>query len=391
VNFRARPSALLVGLIGAIIALAVAHGRVSPYNNYVLFAQALLHGQLYIDSMWPGASIDAVLWNGHRYIVNDPVPGVLMLPLVAAFGLYANETMVSCLMCGVAIGAAWALLTRLGVATAASWWLVAFALCGTDLLWCSMLGDVWFMAQTCAVAFGMLALVELAGARRGWLVALWTSLAIGSRFTEIMAVPVILFWIFDGFRERERRPREAIAALITFVPFGIIWIAYNLARWNVPWDAGHTIFYHQDPYLGDPYGSPFGIGNIPMQLWYFFVQLPDFQRTFPWVIPEFAGTALTYTSPALLLAAFARRPRRLVITLWIATLLVAIPSLLYYVAGGSQFGMRHALDVLPFLIALMALAASEGLAVIWRALIVWSVAVGAYGIWIWNHYVRPGM
>ncbi len=382
-------NALIVGLLGAIAALLVAHGRVTPYDNYVLFADALRHGQLYLRE-WPGPSIDAVLFEGKRYIVNDPVPGILILPLVALVGTRANETLLACLLCGVALGAAWELLERLGVNQRVSVWLTAFFLLGTDLLWCSMLGDVWFVAQTSCVAFTMLALVELAGRRRGWLVGLWFALAVGSRFTVVMALPVVLWWVWDGFLARERRPRELLSALVALAPFALLWVAYNEARWHVPWDAGHTIFYHQDPYMGSATGSPFGLGNVVVQLWSFFVQPPQFQADYPYVVPLAVGTALWFTSPALGLAFLAREPRRLVVSLWLAVLLVAGPSLLYYANGGSQFGMRHALDFEPFVLALMGLAARRGLPVLGRALIVWSAAAGAWGCWFWNVFLRPG-
>ncbi len=381
---------LLIGLLTAIVALLVAHGRVTPYNNYVLFAESLLRGHLWIDPLWPGPAIDAVLFDGHRYIVNDPVPGILILPLVALVHLHANQTLLACLMCGVAGGAAWSLLGRLGVRREDAAWLLVFLLLGTDLLWCSMLGDVWFIAQTSAVAFMLLTLCELTGARRGWLVALWYALAIGSRFTVVMALPVVLWWVWDGFLVGERRPRELVAAVLTLVPFAVLWVAYNLARWHVPWDAGHTIFYHEDPYVGSGVGSPFSLHNVPMQLWSFFVLPPDHQHAPPYLIPSQLGTALWLTSPALLLALFARRPRRLVTSLWVATFLAAGPSLLYYVNGGAQFGMRHALDFEPFLFTLMGLAAAPGLGIVWRVLIGWSAIAGAWGIWYWNAVVRPG-
>ena len=380
---------LLIGLLSAIVALLVAHGRVTPYNNYVLFAESLLHGHLWIDQLWPGPAIDAVLFDGHRYIVNDPVPGILILPLVALVHLHANQTLLACLLCGVAGGAAWALFARLGVPRAAAAWLLVFLMVGTDLLWGSMLGDVWFIAQTSAVAFMLLALYELAGERRGWLVALWYALAIGSRFTVVMALPVVLWWTFDGFLVRERRPRALRGALLTLVPFVVLWVAYNVARWHVPWDAGHTIFFHEDS-IGSPVGSPFSLRNVPWQLWSFFVLPPDHQHAPPYLVPSQLGTALTYTSPALLLALFARRPAHLVVSLWIATFLAAGPSLLYYVNGGAQFGMRHALDFEPFLLTLMALAATPKLGVVWRALIGWSAIAGLWGIWYWNAVVRPG-
>jgi hypothetical protein len=386
-------NAVLVGLLGAIVALAFAHGRVTPYDNYVLLASSLLHGHIWIDRLWPGPEIDAVLFEGHRFVVNDPVPALLILPLVAFVGINANQTLLAALLCGVATGAAWALLERLGVTNRVAIWLVVFFLAGTDLLWCSMLGDVWFIAQTSAVAFMLLALCELAGKRRGWLIALWTALALGSRFTLVMALPVLLWWVWDGFLERERRPRSALAFVATLSPFFVLWVAYNVARWHVPWDAGHTIFYHQDPFMGSPGGSPFGFENVPVELYSFFVVAPRLHGTFPYIEPAAFGTALWFTSPALLLALLALTPRRLVIALWVAVVLVAGPSLLYYANGGSQFGMRHALDFEPFVLVLMGLATRVNLGAVWRVaqgLIVWSAAAGVYGCWYWNTFVRHG-
>ena len=386
-------NAVLAGLLGAIVALAFAHGRHSPYDNYVLLASSLLHGHIDIDALWRDSSIDAVLFEGHRYIVNDPVPAVLILPLVMIVGTAANQTLLACLLCGLAVGAAWALLERIGVTNRATIWLVVFFLAGTDLLWCSMLGDVWFIAQTSAVAFVLLALCELAGKRRGWLVGLWTALALGSRFTLVMALPVMLWWAWDGFLIRERRPRSALAFALALLPFFVLWVAYNEARWHVPWDAGHTVFYHQDPYMGAPTGSPFALANVPVELYSFFVVPPRWHAEFPYLEPLAFGTALWFTSPALLFALLAREPRRLVASLWMATLLVAGPSLLYYANGGSQFGMRHALDFAPFLLVLMGLAARQGRTVSWRvaqALIAWSVCAGVWGCWYWNTYMRAG-
>jgi hypothetical protein len=256
-----------------------------------------------------------------------------------------------------------------------------------------MLGDVWFIAETSAVAFTMLALCELAGRGRGWLVAIWMALALGSRFTLVMALPVVLWWVATGFRLPARRPREALAFVATLVPFFGVWVAYNLARWGVPWDAGHTVFYHQDPFMGSPSGSPFALANVPMELYSFFVVPPVFHPTFPYVEPLAFGTALWFTSPALLFALFAREPRRLVVSLWIAVVLTAGPSLLYYANGGSQFGMRHALDFAPFLLVLMGLATRTNPGAVWRgaqALMAWSVAAGAYGIWYWDAILRSG-
>ena len=377
----------IVGVVAFIISALFAHGRSAPYNNYVLFADALLHGHLWID--WPGAYIDAVLFEGHRYIVNDPIPGILMVPFVALFGRAANETLVSCVLAGVAVAAGWRLARNLGVSAANADWLAAFLLLGTDLMWCAMIGDVWYMAHVACIAFLLLALCELTGKGRPWLVMIWFALACGSRFTVILTLPAFAYWIAFGFLDERKRIRSLVPALAAFAPFALLWVGYNEARWHVPWDSGHTIFFHQDTQAGaGEGGSPFSFENFSYQLWSFFVQGPTFQSHAPFVIPTQNGVALTWTSPALLLALFARAPRRLLVSLWIAAILAAGPAFLYYVNGFVQFGMRHALDFEAFLFVLMALAARRGLHCIWLTLIAYSALTGIWGSWFWNTVYR---
>jgi hypothetical protein len=105
-------------------------------------------------------------------------------------------------------------------------------------------------------------------------------------------------------------------------------------------------------------------------------------------VPRYSGLALTWSSPALLCAFFARRPREIVVAMWVATVLVAIPSLLYFVNGYSQFGMRHALDFEPFLLVLMTLYLRERFPLWAKVLFVYSLAVGAWGVWFWRVFYR---
>ncbi|HEY8313335.1 MAG TPA: hypothetical protein VIG51_04095 [Candidatus Baltobacteraceae bacterium] len=378
-----------------VITLVFSHLRSTPYNNYTLFAYALLHGRLWID--WPGAYIDAVLWHGHRYIVNDPLPGFFMLPLVAIFGMAANQTFLAVVLCAIAVGAAWELCERLGCSERTSLWLCAFFLAGTSLAWCSMLGDVWFVAQSSAVCLMTLALAELAGKNRTWLVMLLYAAAIASRFTVVMALPVIAYLTASGGLRASLPARATVhelgrrgaAMAVVLVPAALLWVTYNLVRWGVPWDSGHTIFFHEDS-VGSATGSPFSLANVPYQLWSLFVQYPDFSGTFPWIRPSFSGVALTWTSPALILAFFTRRPLHVVTALWVATLLAAGPNLLYYVNGYAQYGMRHALDFMPFLFVLMIFAARQRLARWAEILIAYSCIASTYGVWYWNAIVRNG-
>ena len=375
---RPRP-AYVAGVAAFIITALLSHFRATPYDNYVLLAQAILHGRLWID--WPGPYIDALQYAGHYYVIEAPMPALLLLPAVAIFGT-ANQTLLAMVLAAVAVGAGWELGERFGLSRTANAWLCGFLLAGTDLLWCAMLGDVWFIAHVCAVCFTMLALVELAGKRRGWLVALVAACAVESRFTMIAAVPIYAYLV-----ARERRRRDAVAFTAVLAGGAVLWALYNQARWGTWSDIGYTTWYHQDQ-AGMPTGSPFRLTYVPYQLWSFFVQLPARLPAFPWLRPEFSGVALTWTSPALALAFFARRPALWVAALGIAAALTAIPNFLYYVNGFAQFGMRHALDFEPFVVALMMLAARDRLEWWGKALIAYSVAVGLWGCWYWLTFVR---
>jgi hypothetical protein len=351
----------------------------------VLLADALLHGHTWIQ--WPGAYIDALAYNGQHYVIEAPLPAILLLPYVAVAGVAANQTLLACILAGVSIGAAWRLGERIGVSSTTNTWLCAFLLAGTDLLWCAMLGDVWFIAHVSAVCFTMLALAEVFGNRRGWLVALWAVCAAESRFTMALVLPVYAALLAGTDWKAARTSLLAFCGVIAGA--AALWALYNLSRWGTVADIGYTTWYHQDQ-VGMPTGSPFRLQYLGYELWSFFVQRPDFASAYPWIRPSFSGVALTWTSPALVYALWARGPRLQIAALWTATILTAVPNFLYYVNGFAQYGMRHALDFIPFLFALMLFAARERLALWAKALIVYSCFANFYGVWFWNVFVRSG-
>jgi hypothetical protein len=381
------------GLV-ALFAILVADGfRATPYNNFVLLAEAFAHGRVWID--WPGPYIDALPFHGRYYVIEAPLPAVLLLPFVLLRGTAVNQAWLAAALGGVATFAGWGICVRLGTSLRARIALCGFLLLGTDLFWCATFGDVWFIAHVASVAATLLALRELFGRRRGWLVALFGACAVESRFSLVLALPVyaalLAFGMGTAREPRAVRARSLVAFVLVLVPFVVLWITYNEARWHVPYDLGYTAWYHQDS-AGSPFGSPFQLRYFGYQVESFFVQAPEIGPIVPYVVPSLAGVALTWTSPALLIALLARGPWRITLAMWVATLLTAFPNFIYYVDGYAQFGMRHALDFEPFLFVLMALALRRPLALAWRALcavaIGYSMLVGGWGVWFWRVVLR---
>ena len=380
---------LIAVAVAFVIVVVVSHLRASPYNNYVLLAQALSHGHVWID--WPGAYIDAVAYGARHYIIEAPLPALALIPFVVLFETSVNQTLLAAAFAAVAIGATWTLGERFNLTPATNAWMCAFALAGTDLLWCASLGDVWFVAHAGAFCFTMLALAECAGARRPWLAALWGACAAGCRFSMLPALAVyfvLCLRVARGPVRWREEVRQATAGFaLALVPAAALWVAYNFARWGTWSDIGYTLWYHQDQ-AGLPTGSPFRIAYLPYEMQSFFVQAPTWLGSFPFFRPEYSGVALTWTSPALLLSVLARTPGRWVLAMWAGTLLTAIPNFLYYVNGFAQFGMRHALDFEPFLIALMMLGVRDRFPRWGYPLVAYSILIGLWGCWYWSVYVR---
>ena len=374
--------ACAAGLLAFVLAAILSHGRSSPYNGYVLLAQALVHGQIAIDL---AAWIDALPYGDRYYIIEGPTPAILLLPWVAVFGT-ANQTTLALVLCGVAVGACWRTCEQLAVNRERERVDLRVSLLRHAAMRCAMLGDVWFIAHVASVACTFLALAELAGKKRGSLVALAIVAAAFSRFSLVLAIPVFA-WLVLRDRSAAQRRSAAIGFGAVIALGAGLWVSYNLNRWGVWYDIGYTAWFHLDS-AGAPAGSPFQLRYFPYQLWSFFWQGPQFLQAWPFVVPTLNGIAMTWTSPALVIALFARRPRPLVIGLWLATLLVAGPSFIYYVNGYAQFGMRHALDFEPFVVVLMALAIPMRVPLLAKAAIAWSAAVGLWGIWFWNVFYR---
>ena len=397
---RRVPGALAAAVVAFLVILASSHLRSTHQNNYVRVAYAWLHGRMWID--WPGRWMDAVQYppvTGHYYGVDGPVPALFMVPLVAIWGNAANQTIVAIIFAAVSIGLAWLLAERLGVKdTSTLTFLVLFLAAGTDVWWCAMLGDVWFLAHLCAMCFVFAAMIELGGKARGWVVGLCAVLAAGARFPEVAAFPLFAWALWTGAFGTVPTHEERLARVKGFgavlASAAVAFVGYDELMWGTILDIGHTVYYHADGW-GSPTGSPFQLAYLPYQIYSFFFRAPVLVEwlqkvQWPYVKPDPTGIALTFTSPALVLAFRAQQPRQLTIALWITTALVAAPEFLYYLNGWVQFGMRHALDFMPYLFALMALGVREKLPRWGVTLIVYSALVGAWGVWYWNSFVRTG-
>lgn len=365
-----------VFLIGALVYLFTGSLRAitepTPINNHVVLADALLHGHVWVATA-PMHWVDCVMFMGKCYVIEGPMPAIVMLPLVALFGLSTNQSLVCVIIAALGLAAFDRMLGEMRITPARRLTMDAFLGFGTVYWWCTVNPNVWMFAHVVCVAFLLFGLAEWYGKRRMWLVGLcFASAALTRSPTVLAALPFAVWaWVDGG-------PRSARSFVFGFAPLLVLDVAYNLVRWHVPFDIGYTLWYHQDD-AGSPTGYPLALKYAAYNLYSFFFMAPGFSSVAPWIQLNYQGVALTFTSPALILALAAPRSRESAV-LWASAIAVAVPDVLYYVNGYAQFGMRHSLDFTPFLACLVARGLDRRPDAASYVLIAFSVVANAFGV-----------
>ncbi len=400
---------IMLFVVLAIIYLLVVISQVTIHppgvgggSHFILLADGWLHGHLYVEGTPPGLS-DFTHYKGHWYVAFPPLPAILMLPLVAIFHLSYQSIITLSFSIGMGILNIWLMqqvvqrLVRKGllashVATTA-WLLVFFAL-GTELLYTTMKGSVWFVAHVVATTFLLLYILEMLDKQRAWLAALLLGLASLSRSTTLLAFPFFLLWTFA---QERGRPLVLLRQWLTFGSvLGLVLAAmllYNYARFGSLLDFGYNGM-NVNPLVGNSlhgYGQ-FSIHFLAINTRFMLFEPPKLLKVFPYVTFNPFGTSIFLTMPALLFAflGFRRHER-----CWFATSLLAgcvLPVaavLLYFNTGWYQFGYRFALDFLPFLFLLATLGMAERPGWPEKTLIVLSVLVNIWGYIVFTYFRPP--
>jgi hypothetical protein len=400
--------------------------RQNTYNHFVWQAQAFLHLDAAIPWKVPGApSFQDVMPLANRpgfgLIPFPPLPAVLLMPLVAIWGVSTNAALFAAVLGAVNVGLCWRMLLRIIERRSAAALGTVFYGFGTVAWYAAMLGSTWFLAHIVAstflflaitaaldaerreavagVARGVLGFVDLRQALAGFLLGV----AALSRLTTILGAP--LFVVVGGGGSWMRRAISA--GLGAAIPVGLL-VAYNLSVtghvFNPAYDYIARTEYHPP---GGQYNPAWDIedlryvpGNAVIMLLWPPEQpatTPDcagvttsglgvlLDKDCPAFRPDPLGMSLLLTSPAYLLgipALFTSLRRRLVAGAAIATVAIAFVNLMHFSQGWVQFGYRFSNDFAPFGMVLVGVALARFGVRRWSvALVAASVLVNAWGVY----------
>lgn len=366
--------------IAALMALALAGGVVlyailedSGSNSYALLAEAFLNGRLDTTTCYDG---DCARFEDKIFVMFPPVPAIIALPFVALFGVnFSGFVLLSGVAFTISVWLWWRILEGLNVDRDVAIWLLLGIAFATPLYFVTIRGDgIWFFAQAIGFTFTSLAIHQLV--RGGSLIV--AGACIGAAFLcrqmAVFYLPFLFALSLDRFEPLISFSRDHIVRVLKLgLPVAVavlVYLAYNYLRFGDPMQTGYPYMSGADIAEG---GSMINYRLAEHGLWssayllfntaYMFLQ--GFHLEFggnSMVDPvglDAAGTAILAASPFVLFAFFA--PMRRPVLIGIATILViAVPTLFYHSNGYSQYNVqRYALDWLPIVFYLLALALSD--------------------------------
>ncbi len=322
----------------------------SDYDSYTRQAQSWWQGQTFLPEnvTW----LELAEFNGRYYVSFPPFPSVVQFVLYPFYGLNTPDNLVNTLFGFGAFVLIYRFLMRRNMGGLSASLIALLMTLGSNLFYLSLTGWVWFAAQTQSFFFSVLAVRLMDSRRRAAWAGAFLSLgvAFACRPFQIVYAPLLLYELY----KKLDTGRGVIRTLVRCVPYGLPLVlagalagAYNMARFGSIIEFGHN-------YLPEfAYEPQFSLAYVPGNFLEI-LKLPGTEETF-W--PRFNGTLFFLVNPAFVLAAVSLIRGRFGATKLIYLLCLAVHlvlTLAHRTMGGWQFGSRYLVDMLPFMLVVLA-------------------------------------
>jgi hypothetical protein len=186
----------LLLLLHAFLWLATGYlpTQANPYHSYALQAQSWLNAG-WMSTIAPGLnrrSTRAVLYQ------LPPLRPVILLPFVALFGVSTPDHLLTFLAALIGALCAFDMAKKSGRQDGACVFWALFVTAGSNLIFVSMLGWVWYMAQTFAFAFTMAAFAGAVSGQEGRMrrSLFYLACAVGCRPLNLLFFPGLFYLIW---------------------------------------------------------------------------------------------------------------------------------------------------------------------------------------------------
>ncbi len=400
--------------------------------HYIYLANALLHRHVDLIQL-PPTTYDLLNFNGRWFVAGSPMPSIMMVPLVAIFGVGFSDVLFSVVLGAIDVALVYSLLgvflhrsdiapqnsdgtapqlsAALAISESARRWITLLFAVGTPFWYLASLGTYWFTAHIVVVFFALLATREALTKQRWFLVGLWLACAGFARPTALFLAPFFLIVMVYAARSMKKRTGNIVLRNVALfgaaLAIGIgAHLAYNYARFQSFTDFGYA-YVEGASNITSVYARYGGFNPkfVPCNLAVSLLAPPEVKGAVPpfitqacaylldgvnladasaLITPNPLGMSIFFVTPALLLifTMFKRQP--LIIAAWVGLLSTLIPLWFYHNTGSLQFGWRYLFDAAPMWIILLA-AGMQKVTRLKQGLILVSVAINLWGmLWMFE-------
>ncbi len=337
----------------------------NPYNSYTLQAISWLQGRL--DLLENYSHLELAVYNGKVFVTFPPFPSVIMLPFALMFQENTPDHWINlCFGIGMAICAY--KIAKLYIESDITAFFLSLFLCiGSNFLFLTVTGWVWFLAQVMGSFFTLLSFYFVLAKKNNRLYdglsLLSLACALGCRPFQIIYLPIVLYLMYQPFMhvEQKRLWRFVRYLLIVSIPailLGCFFMWLNWSRFGNVFEFGHN---YLPEHLESEHGQ-LSTFYLPGNLRGLFA-LPSFDERGIVHFPQFNGAAFWLVSPIVVVYFFSLvvmsikkyrvhddtvSPNATLLFLPFALVVLHLILLcMHNVMGGWHFGHRYTLDALP--------------------------------------------
>ena len=346
------------------------------YNSYTLQAAAWLEGRLDLGKNYEW--LELAVYGGRYYVSFPPFPSYVMVPFVLLSGGAATPDHWIALVCFfTGVFYALRLCRELGESHNSAAFFVSYLCLASGLLFVSINGYVWFIAQNMCFTLLLMALYYAVRGKGGVSLTLWAC-AVGCRPMTALYVPLLLYILGQKLTENERKeanqeerkeqgiplPGQCKRLLRLFaghwywavgpVLLALSYMVLNYARFGSVLEFGHNYLPEFTRTETGQFDLSYLLGNIKNLF-----ALPKAEGAgLPLQFSTANGMAFYLAAPLFITAAAAlgysilKKKKEYVVTkifIPLATLLYILILCSHRTLGGWHFGNRYLLDTLPCL------------------------------------------
>lgn len=321
----------------------------NPYNSYTLQALSWLEGRLDLGRNYEYLELAA--YGGKYYVSFPPFPSYLLLPFAFLFGEQTPDGWISLAVCLMGAWFAYKIGIKLLKDQRKAVFWTLFLYTGTNILFLTLDGWVWFFAQNLCLTLSFMTLYFAIEGKLTRSLCCF-AMSIGCRPFQAIYFPALCYLFFI----KKRKIKDLIVPMIAAGSIGISYMVLNDLRFGSVWEFGHNYLKEFLEAKNGQFSFRYMKENIDCLF-----RLPYFTGDLKIHFYEFNGTAFWLVSPVFLSAIILiiqslyrwkhqdKQNKTLHFILAGSIILHIIWFTAHKTMGGWHFGNRYPVDTIPYL------------------------------------------